>query len=216
MSRRHAVIAAAGVLAFAVIAAVIALIPAAAYLPLESADLRGLDAKERLDAENARDQVRSSLRGQMVQFVIGLAALSGGVLAWRQFTQTRGEAERQREEKNRDFQLNLYVEALKALGGGNREIRIGGVLSLQRLAAISPADYHAACTEVLATFVRESLLRASGSLGQTASSGQPRASTPLEENPDAQAALSALGELGKRGELARRLRLDHLDLSSAI
>lgn len=213
---RPAVITVAAMFAFVLIAVgIAAVLPAIAYPPLEPSDLEGLTGKERLDAENARLQVQSNVRGQVVQFVIGLAALSGGVLAWRQFTETRVEAERQRAAKNRDFQLNLYVESLKALGGDDREIRMGGVLSLQRLAAISPADYHTACIEVLSTFVRESLPQVAGPRGQAAGGLQPRARTALFDAPDVQAALSALGELGKGVDGARRLRLDHLDLSSA-
>lgn len=128
---------------------VVSWLPEVVYPSIDLADVRGegLTPKDRYDVVNARLQLQAGFRETMLQGLAGLLAVSGAVLAWRQFVQERAE-------KRDDFHLDLFGQALDGLGSDQVEVRIGGMYAFARLAQLS-STYGAACGDVLLAYVRE-------------------------------------------------------------
>jgi uncharacterized protein YjbI with pentapeptide repeats len=106
-------------------------------------------------------------------------------------------------QNTRDGQIaDLYGKAIEQLGSGKRDLRIGGIYALERIARDSARD-HPTVIEVLSAFIREH----SHEQSPLAEDG----ADPLEREtrPDVQAAVTVIG----RRDRARDVRL--VDLHGA-
>lgn len=209
-----------GLLLAAVAASLVAV---AAFLPAilypapdaSSIDTAQMSGKDKLDLLNSALQQQNAFRSTLVQSIIGLGALSGAMLAWRQYGHMKADAVRREHEKREDFHLDLFGAALENLGADAPGLRAGGIYALARLAEMS-SSHRQACADVLSTFVR------------TRSPWPPSPSRPEESrvmlaetgrslrdyDPDVQTALTLLGQHTYKWHQVR-LRLRHLDLRKA-
>ncbi len=138
------------------------------------------DQGERFRAEN-------DARRTLAQIVGGFGLLLGLYFTYRRISATE------------DRQItDRYTEAIKQLGDGKLEIRLGGIYSLERIARDSKKD-HGPIMEVLTAFVRENA-RYDESAKESATQERPRA--------DIQTILTVIG----RRELAHEKAEYSLDL----
>jgi hypothetical protein len=174
-------------------------LPPTLYPPIATPDISsaGLAPKELFDLETKRLELQGALRLTILQSLTVLVAASGAILAWQQ-------ARRQRQEKQQDFRLELFVEGMKALSDDSMAIRIGGIYTLERLAH-SP-EHRIASVEVLAAFLREHSQRNKSKDDDGISQRAPSLST------DAQKALDVLVHLRDREPLV----LSNLNLTDAV
>jgi hypothetical protein len=210
---RVALCLAAGALLFAVFAA-ITVWPASVYPAQQPGVLKNLQLtdKERVDNWTARLQLQNTFRVTIVQVLAGVVALSGATVAWRQYLHVVREAQRQRNDKSNDHQLDMFGEALKNFGAATPEVRMGAIYAMARLAELSP-NYRAATGDLLSAFV------------QTNSPWPPEPPRPGEKEwlhesglslrsfaPDVQAALMLLGKHTCSWYQTDYLRFRKLDL----
>ncbi|WP_410788216.1 pentapeptide repeat-containing protein [Kribbella sp. C-35] len=180
---------------------VLVVVPVMAYPSLDAADMRadGLRSKEIYDVQTARLQLQSGLRGTTLQGIVGLVALSGAVLAWRQYVQ-------QRNEKRDDFHLDLYGQALSGLGSDQNSVRIAGLHGLARLAALSES-YRKPCGDVLLAYIRDR---------RPLKEAPKDASAPATDLPsDVQTALTLLTAAPPAFFGLERLKLQELNMGGA-
>jgi hypothetical protein len=131
---------------------------------------------------DARLQAASGFRTAVIAGLAGLAALGSLIMAARTYRLTQ-------ESQITD----RYTKAIEQLGSEKREVRLGGIYALERIAKDSAQD-GATIAEVLTAFIRG---RAPWPLSRP---DQPSEDTPTKEipflryrAPDVQAALTALG-----------------------
>jgi hypothetical protein len=134
---------AAGGLAVVLLAGVI-VGPRWLYPPLSAADLHGvLSAQTRIQLQQAQSQLASDARSSILQAFGGLLVVAGAVATWRQV------------HINREGQItDRFTRAIDQLGSENRDVRIGGIYALGRIAANSPDD-RSTIQYVLGAFVRD-------------------------------------------------------------
>jgi hypothetical protein len=107
------------------------------------------------------ETARNNARGNLLALTAGMAAFGALVFTARSFTLQR----RALELSQRTFEENArlteqgqvtdrYTKAIEQLGSGNRDVRIGGIYALERIARDSGQD-HPTVMEVLAMFVCE-------------------------------------------------------------
>jgi Pentapeptide repeats (8 copies) len=130
----------------------------------------------------------SDARTAVLQAVGGLLLAAGAVATWRQVRISR---EGQTTER--------YTRAVDQLGSDKRDIRLGGIYALERIARDSQAD-RSTIGEVLSAFVREHAPWPPGTdAGETSSapvdSADEKPPTLMERLPDVHAAVNALSRL---------------------
>jgi len=208
---RTATWAVAGFLAIALAVGIVLLVPPALYPSLKTpdADLVGLKAQERFDIETARLELQAGLRQTLIQSLAVLVTVSGALLAWRQSLH-------ERQQKRDDFNLKLFGEARSDLSHESEAVRIGGIYSLEALAARS-TDHRRPVAEVLAAFVRErSPWPPTGSrLREDAEIMGGSAQNLLAAGVDVHIALETLVKNARDWDPTHGLFLSHLDLRVA-
>jgi hypothetical protein len=197
--RRRWALAAAGVVAVLVLAAVVWVVPRLLYPPLPASRFVGVAPDRRIELETNRLKLQGDARATLAQILAGGILLVGAYLTWRQLA------------VNREGQITeRYTRAIDQLGHSQLDVRLGGIYALERIARDSPAD-RSTIGEVLTAFVR------GHAPWPPRLDDQPATSAPINEvpelqvrAPDVQASLTVLG----RGSFARREgRGDRLDLS---
>jgi uncharacterized protein YjbI with pentapeptide repeats len=127
---------------------------------LTEADLGGITGKERLDVINARLEQQNNIRGSLLQFFGGIAALFGvgfgAVTAWRQF-QENTFSNRAQHVLDREAQLTeQFTHAITYANESTTATRVGGVYALDRFARTSQQEGDKqAVYELLSALVRE-------------------------------------------------------------
>ncbi|WP_410614103.1 hypothetical protein [Amycolatopsis sp. lyj-109] len=103
--RRRTLIGSALAVAAASLVALAALLPAVLQpVPdVSLIDAAQLSGKDKLDLLNGALQQQNAVRAILVQSIVGLAALSGAVPAWRQYVHLKTEAVRREQEKRDEF-----------------------------------------------------------------------------------------------------------------
>ena len=134
---------AAGGLAVVLLAGVI-VVPRWLYPPLSAADLHGvLSAQARIQLQQAQSQLANDARSSILQAFGGLLVVAGAVATWRQV------------HVSREGQItDRFTRAIDQLGSENRDVRIGGIYALGRIAANSPDD-RSTVQYVLGAFIRD-------------------------------------------------------------
>jgi hypothetical protein len=173
----------AGGLAVVLLAGVF-VVPRWLYPPLSAADLHGvLSAQARIQLQQAQSQLANDARSSLLQAFGGLLVVVGAVATWRQV------------HISREGQItDRFTRAIDQLGSENRDVRIGGIYALGRIAANSPDD-RSTIQYILGAFVRD---HASWPAGRPDGPEHPTASVdehfpPLTARaPDIHAAVSLL------------------------
>ncbi|GAA2725680.1 pentapeptide repeat-containing protein [Cellulomonas aerilata] len=168
---RYGIWSASAIAAVALLVLVIWLLPKWLTSDASGGNLKELD---RLASVNA---ARSSL----VFLVAGTAALATVIVAVRSHALDRSA-----------HVTDRYSKAIEQLGSDKREVRVGAVFALERIARDSPLD-QPAITEVLTAFVRESR--------PLVAAGAP-ASATARPAADVQAALTIIGR--RRADVRER------------
>jgi hypothetical protein len=118
-------------------------LPRLLYPPLSLAQLRGVPtAIERIGLQQAQSGLQNNARTTLLQAAGGLLLITAAVAAWWQVQVAR---EGQITER--------FTRAVDQLGSDKLEIRVGGILALERVARNSDVDREA-ITRILETFVR--------------------------------------------------------------
>lgn len=196
----------AGGLVFVALAIVcLTLAPGWFHPPLTESDLRGVvGADTRIALQQAQAQLQNNVRGTVLQAIAGVLVIAGAAATWRQV------------QVNREGQLTeRFTRAVDHLGSDNRDVRIGGMYALERVARNSPDDRDT-IQFLLATFVRTHAPWAVG-----APDGPEHPTPVVDESvpwlqvraPDIQAALDILGRV-PCSKNRPRLYLSRVDLRS--
>ncbi|MFF7889256.1 pentapeptide repeat-containing protein [Streptomyces sp. NPDC020794] len=186
--------------------AAIVFLPRLVYSELSTTDLRQIiGADKRIELQNARYQLQSEFRGQLLQGFGGLFVLAGVAAAWQQIGVVR------------EGQItDRFTRATDQLGSDKLDVRLGGIYALERIARNSPADRWTV-TVLLAAFVRDHAAWAVGSpdgpLHPTAAIDERLPWLQSRAN-DVQAAMTVLGRRPKSLE-PWSLYLSRTDLRSA-
>jgi hypothetical protein len=136
------------------------LLPQVLQPSLTEADLGDITGKERLDVINARLEQQNNIRGSLLQFFGGIAALFGvgfgAVTAWRQF-QENTFSNRAQHVLDREAQLTeQFTHAITYANESTTATRVGGVYALDRFARTSQQEGDKqAVYELLSALVRE-------------------------------------------------------------
>jgi hypothetical protein len=127
----------------------------AAGLPERAVNKDGqLALVDRIDAEQ-------NTRGLIVQLIGGMVVLGTLYRGWREFQ--RDQHQRSYDMRHRTEELALtrqnivderFSRAINQLGSENRDVRLGGILSLDMLARANP-EYHWPVLDVLASYIQE-------------------------------------------------------------
>jgi len=176
---------AAGIAAFVLLtAASILVFP----VRLVARDTKGasLGAEQRATAIN-------SVRSTLVQGLVGLAALTGILVAWQQLQTDRDRARTDREQLTQQLELTRqgqvaerFTRALDQLGSTKLEQRLGGIYGLERIAKDSQTT-RLQVFEVLAAYVRQHAPR------DTKAVESRQVANMRDRAPDVQATLTVLG-----------------------
>jgi uncharacterized protein YjbI with pentapeptide repeats len=143
MERPGAWLAVPAAAVFLVLSASVLFLPRVLYPPLSSAELRGVPtAKERIELQQAQSGLQNDARATLLQAAGGVLLVAAAVTTWRQVHVAR---EGQITER--------FTRAIDQLGSDKLEIRLGGILALERVARNSEADREA-ITRILEIFVR--------------------------------------------------------------
>jgi len=143
MQRRATWLVMLTVTAFLALLAGILILPRLLYPPLSPADLRAVPtAKERIDLQQAQAGLQNTARNTLLQGAGGLLLVAAAVATWRQVQVAR---EGQITER--------FTRAVDQLGSDKLDIRLGGILALERVAKNSEMDREA-ITRILEVFVR--------------------------------------------------------------
>ncbi|MFC0115321.1 pentapeptide repeat-containing protein [Kibdelosporangium aridum] len=161
------------------------LVPQWLHPPLSDAELQGVPSAEiRIQLRQAQAQLQNNVRATLLQLTAGLLVTAGAAAAWRQ------------AYVNRDGQITeRFTRAVDQIGSDNRDVRIGGIYSLERIARNSPSD-RSTIQYILAAFVRN---HAPWPVG--APDGPQHPTQSVDEHlpwmrvraPDIQAAMGVLG-----------------------
>ncbi len=141
---------------------------------------------------NDRPGLENDIRTTLLQGVVGLLVVSGGLIAWRQLLVSR---EGQISER--------WTRAVDQLGKPEIEIQLGGIHALERIIKDS-LDYRPQAVELLATYIRLRSQSRPGSL----KSGPPSA--------DVKAAISVLARREILSNKAEVIALSQADLHLLI
>ncbi|TDB83358.1 pentapeptide repeat-containing protein [Actinomadura sp. KC216] len=122
--------------------------PAARWLSGERAELTAAERSALSPAE--RVEAVNHARSALMQSVTGLVVIAGVVFTAAGLLYTARTLDTTRQGQVTD----RYTKAVEQLGSSKREVRIGAIYALERIAADSPRD-HLTIRDVLAAFVRE-------------------------------------------------------------
>jgi hypothetical protein len=146
------------------------------------ADLRGVSAEARWQAQDSRRKLRNDARTTLLQGLGGIALLVGAAAALRQVGVAR---EGQVTER--------FTRAIDHLGHESLDVRLGGIYALERITRDSEQD-RSTIAEVLTAFVRGHAPWPPSRPGQPPADLPVEAISPLQGwAPDVQAALTVLG-----------------------
>lgn len=180
-------------------------------------DWNRLEPQERLAARNDQVVTQNQIRTTSLQLVAGLTVLAGAVATWENIRLRRQD---QRIAEQGQI-TERFTRAIEQLGNAeNRDIRLGGIHALDRIARDS-ADDRAAVAAVLSAFVRRSAPRRAQPIEPPvpAAEAEPRSGTDddsREVASDVQAALTALGRVQQHPEpLIVKIDLHDTDLHRA-
>jgi hypothetical protein len=153
------------------------------YPPMSASELRklerdGVSARDRLELRDAHLKRQDELRATGVQALVGLAVLSGAILAYQAATADRG-LNRQGQASER------FTTAIGQLNSKLPEAKLGGIYGLEQIARLAPEENRLPVTEVLVAYLHNRIPK-------------PNKPTRRPEElriraPDAQAALTVLG-----------------------
>ena len=161
--------------------------------------LESFTADRRLQLLDARAKLQNDVRTTLLQALGGAVLLIGAYFTWRQLQITR---EGQVTER--------FTNAVDQLGHKERDVRVGGIYALGRIAKDSRVDLQP-ILELISTYIR------TRSAWPKTSDGQEPADGTLERpGSDIQAAITVLGRRPndpptQRG-WSRRLNLTYVDL----
>jgi uncharacterized protein YjbI with pentapeptide repeats len=189
-------------------------VPAADWLA--SHDVGPIQGTELINARN-------NARGSLLTLGAGVVAAVALIFTARNLALSRHTLELTEQAQRRSFDLteqgqvtDRYTKAIEQLGSDKRDVRIGGIYALERIALDSARD-HSTVMEVLSTFVREHSRekqppgRDGGQPSQATGAGrkqQPRA--------DIQAAVTVIGRRNKdQDRRGLRINLTDADLTGA-
>jgi hypothetical protein len=148
---------------------------------------------------------QNDVRATLLQALGGTILVIGAWSAWRQVQLGREGLITER-----------FSRAVDQLGNDKREVRVGGIYALARIARNSPEDRRAV-VEVLAAYLR------THAPWPPALPDQPPADTPLAElaplgvrAPDVLAAIVMLGQIPRQGAWVQAPPLPSLDLRNAL
>jgi hypothetical protein len=148
---------------------------------------------------------QNDVRATLLQALGGAVLVIGAWSAWRQVQLGREGLITER-----------FSRAVDQLGNDKREVRVGGIYALARIARNSPEDRRAV-VEVLAAYLR------AHAPWPPAPPDQPPADTPVAEltplgvrGPDVLAAMVTLGQIPRRGGWVEVPPLPSLDLRNAL
>lgn len=162
----------------------------------------GERAPARIQLQQAQSQLADDARSSILQAFGGLLVVAGAVATWRQV------------HISREGQItDRFTRAIDQLGSENRDVRIGGIYALGRIAANSPDD-RSTIQYVLGAFVRD---HASWPVGR--SDGPEHPTATVDEHfpwltaraPDIHAAVGLLARRPPSRD-ARKLYLSRTDL----
>jgi len=112
---------------------------------LSKSDLSGLNAEQRVTANNNLAQTRNAVRTTLVQAIGGALLIVSGGIAWAQVqTARRGQL------------TDRLTKSVDQLGNEKREVRLGGIYALNQVAE-SP-QYTRAVAEVLLAYLKTASL----------------------------------------------------------
>jgi hypothetical protein len=121
------------VLIVAVVALLLACLlafPRLLHPPLPPAQLQGVTSPERrIDLQQRQAELQNDVRATLLQGIAGLLLVLGAVATWRQLQISR---EGQITER--------FSRAVDQLGSAKQDVRLGGLYTMERIAADSPAD----------------------------------------------------------------------------
>jgi hypothetical protein len=140
----------------------------------------GLTGQQSISEQDERLALQNNARTALVQFIAGVAVLSGATVAWRQLRHSITDTRIQRNSERQSLTLDQYSRAMQGIGDDNIGVRLGGIYLLVMLAQKEPTYRRAAC-QVLNSFV---------------SSRSPW--PPSEKSPLLGASLSSLTEMTVR------------------
>jgi Pentapeptide repeats (8 copies) len=104
--------------------------PRLLHPPLSPAELQGVASPERrIELQQRQAELQNNVRATLLQGVAGLLLVVGAVATWRQLQISR---EGQITER--------FSRAVDQLGSDKLDVRLGGLYTLERIAADSPAD----------------------------------------------------------------------------
>ena len=104
--------------------------PRLLHPPLSPAELQGVTSPERrIELQQRQAELQNDARATLLQGVAGLLLVVGAVASWRQLQISR---EGQITER--------FSRAVDQLGNDKQDVRLGGLYTLERIAADSPAD----------------------------------------------------------------------------
>jgi len=109
--------------------------------------------RDRLEVTEANAKLRNEVRTTVLQALGGLAVLAGAVLAFQQLTEDRQQANATRELTLQGQASERFTRAIDQLGSDRREVQLGGIYGLERIAQQAP-DNRLAVTEVLVAYLR--------------------------------------------------------------
>jgi uncharacterized protein YjbI with pentapeptide repeats len=204
------------------------IIPRLLHPPLPASKLRELTVNQQLQRQQEQRKLQNEVRTTLVQGSVGLLALAGAYVAWRQLQETRRH-QQQDEALTREGQVTeRFTQAVEQLGGDKLELRLGGIYALERLAKDSNVD-QVAIAEILSAYV------CSRAPCPPSQPGQFVKDASLDEVPslraraaDVQAAMTVLGKAELWADIKprdlpiaelwtdiKRLRLPSVDLRKA-
>ena len=139
---RLAFLAVVAALALALVLCVL-VVPGWLHPPLSSAQLQGVTSAERpVELQQAQERLQEDARATLLPGIAGVLLAAGAIAAWRQVQVSR---EGQITER--------FSRAVDHLGSNNRDVRLGGIYTLEHIAKDSPSDRRTV-QSVLGAFVR--------------------------------------------------------------
>lgn len=164
--------------------------------------------KDRLTLEKDRVNAQNAIYGTLVQAFSGAFFVVTAYLTWRNVKATE---EKQVTER--------FSKAIELLGSEKREIRLGGIYALERIAKDSPKD-HWTIMEVLTSFIQEKSPHRTVTSEEVSPDEQTNSSSQKQERQrittEVQAALTVIRRRGssKEQEL-QRIELPYTNLIGA-
>jgi len=143
------------------------------------------DAKDRLEATDARLRLRHDLRNGRFQTLAVIAGLAGAVLGFWQLADARSAAVADRELTRQGQASERFTRAINQLSDKRVETRIGGIYGLAQVAKQAP-DNNRPVGEVLLAWIN-----------RLARPKKPPTAPLSEHAPDVQAALTVLTQHDK-------------------